>query len=205
MTVGEQVQAALDYWSVEDGRSALWHATNAVDETAAKRYPGEDPESRFKRTVRDDVDIFGALTAADLDFTASRFPVRVASELPDGRPDIADLLCAVHRYLHEDEGVLSAGCEITPHAAGVPMFEIISGRLALRASAALGLLGIATFAEENKDESIPENYHLGWQQYVFHVNAWWGWQNHFRAILARAAVPQVPLDFAEEWDSWTPV
>lgn len=183
----------------------MWHATAAVEETAAKRYPWLDPGPRFRRTVRDDADIFGALAAPDIDFVNSRFPIPVPADADEGHPDIADLLYGVHRYLHEDENAMAAGCEITPHADGVPMFEIASGRLWLRASAALGLLGIAVFAGENKGEQIPETYHLGWRQYTFHVAGWWGWQNHFREILSLTPIPTFTLDFADEWDSWAPV
>ena len=183
----------------------MWHATAALDETAHKRYPWLDPGARFRRTVRDDLDIFAAMTAPDIDFVGSRFPVPVASDGPDRRPDIADVLYAVHRYLHDDENAMFAGCEITSHAEGVPMFEIARGRLWLRASAVLGLLGIAVFSAENKGEQIPEPYQLGWRQHIFHICGWWGWQNHFREIVSLTAIPQSTLDFAEEWDTWAPV
>jgi len=195
----------LDHWTTGEGRSAMWHATAALDETAIKRYSWLDPASRFTRTVRDDLDIFAAMTAPDIDFVNSRFPVPVPSDSADQRPDIADVLYAVHRYLHEDENAMSAGCEITAHAEGVPMFEIARGRLWLRASAVLGLLCIAVFAAENKGEQIPEPYELGWRQHVFHVCGWWGWQNHFREIVSHTEIPQFTLDFAEEWDTWGPV
>jgi hypothetical protein len=205
VTVGEQVQSSLDHFSAGEGRSAMWHATAALDETASKRYPSLEPALRFKRTVRDDLDIFAAMTAPDIDFVNSRFPVPVPSDGADQRPDIADVLYAVHRYLHEDENALAAGCEITAHAEGVPMFEIARGRLWLRASAVLGLLGIAVFSAENTGEQIPDPYQLGWRQHVFHVCGWWGWQNHFREIVSLTEIPQSTLDFAEEWDTWGPV
>ena len=100
VTVGEQVQIALDHWSVGDWRSAMWHATAALDETAAKRYPLLGPAPRFRRIVRDDLDIFAALTAPDINLVESRFPVPVSSDQLDSRPDIADLLYGVHQYLH---------------------------------------------------------------------------------------------------------
>ena len=205
VTVGEQVQASLDHWSVGDWRSALWHATAALDETAAKRYPVLGPSPRFKRMLRDDVDIFAAMTAPDINFVESRFPVPVSSDLPDRRPDIADVLYAVHRYLHEDENAMLAGCEITPHADGCVDVRNRSGRLRLRGSAVLGLLGIAVFSAENKGELIPEPYTLGWREHVFHISGWWGWQNHFRDIVSLTPIPKYTLDFAEEWDTWGPV
>ena len=157
----------------------MWHASAAADETAVKRYPWMDPGPRFRRIVRDDMDIFTALAAPDIDFANSRFPVPAASD-----PTAA---------LSPERG------------CGVPMFDIASGRLRLRASAVLGLLGIAVFATENRGEQIPENYMLGWRQHIFHVYGWWGWQNHFREIVALTPITQYPLDFAEEWDHWAPV
>lgn len=204
VTVGEEVRSSLDHWSAGEWRQSLWHATAAVQETADKRYPALPRAAQFKRTVRDDVDIFGALAAPDIDFDTSRFPLPVASDSTDGRPDIADVLFAVHRYLHGHTDEMPAGCEVTPPAEGVSMFEISRGRLWLRASATLGLLGIAVFAAENSGETIPGNYHLGWQQHIFHVSGWWGWQAHFREIVAKAAITRYALDFGAEWDAWSP-
>ena len=83
MTVGEEVRSSLDHWSVGEWRQAFWHATAALEQTADKRYPALPRATQFKRTIRDDVDIFGAMSAPDIDFVASRFPVPVASDLPD--------------------------------------------------------------------------------------------------------------------------
>ena len=205
VTVGEQVKASLDHWSVGDWPAALWHATAALDETAQKRYPLLGPVPRFKRALRDDVDIFAAMAAPDIDLDQSRFPIPVTSDLPDRRPDIADVLYGVHRYLHGDEDALPAGCEIAPHAEGVPMFGIDGGRLWLRGSATLGLLGVAVFATENRGELIPDGYTLGWRQHVFHICGWWGWHDHFRDIVSRVPLPRYTLDFAGEWDTWSPI
>ena len=65
----------------------MWHASEALDETARKRYR-LCVAARFKRTVRDDLDIFTAMMAPDIDLVRSRFPVRVQSDVnrrPPGR------------------------------------------------------------------------------------------------------------------------
>lgn len=183
----------------------MWHASEAFDETARKRYPTMGVAARFKRTLRDDMDIFTAMTAPDIDFANSRFPVQVQSDTTDRRPDTADLLFAVHRYLHGYENEFPAGCQIMPHVDGVPMFHISGGHLQLRASAALGLLAVAVFAPENRSEKIPGSYQLGWQQHIFHICGWWGWQDHFRRIVRTAPITQYALDFGPEWSSWQPV
>jgi len=199
------VRRSLDHWSGQEWRQALWHATAALEETASKRYPSLDPAARFKQTVHDDVDVFGAMAGPDIDFGGSRFPLPVETHSPDGRPDIADVLYAVHRYLHGDDTAMPAGCEVQPHAQVVPMFHIAGGRLWLRSSAALGLLAIAVFSPENRGEPIPGSYHLGWQQQIFHIVGWWGWRVHFRDIVANAAVTRYGLDFGAEWAVWGPV
>lgn len=205
MSVGDEVRSSLDHWSAGEWRQALWHATAALEGTADKRYPSLDPAARFKRTVRDDVDVFGAMAGPEIDFVTSRFPVPVQSDEPDGRPDIADVLYGVHRYLRGDEAEMPAGVEVEPHAEGIPLFNIGSGRLWLRATAALGLLAIAVFSPENTDERIPGNYHLGWQQQIFHVVGWWGWREHFREIVRNAGITRYTLDFSPEWPSWSPI
>ena len=181
------------------------HATAALEETAAKRYPSLDSAARFKRTVRDDVDLFGGMAGPEIDFVDSRFPVLVESDLPGGRPDIADVLYGVHRYLHGDPDAMRAGCEIEPHEFGIPLFNISKGRLWLRGTAALGLLAIAVGAPENRGEYIPGDYHLGWQQQIFHIVGWWGWRDHLRDIFNSAGLTREALDFEPEWPSWTPV
>ncbi len=205
MTVGEQVRNSLDHWSGFEWYAALWHASEALDDTARKRYPDLGVAARFKRTVRDDIDIFTAMAAPDIDFAGSRYPIPVHSDSADGRPDLADLLFGVHRFQHEHEEDLPGGLVVTPHADGVPMFHISEGRLRLRGSAALGLLAISVFAPENRNETIADSYVLGWKDQSFQVNSWWGWQDHFRAIIRKAGIEETPLDFGPEWNTWQPM
>jgi hypothetical protein len=71
----------------------------------------------------------------------------------------------------------------------------------------LGLLAVAVFAPENKGQVIPDSYYLRWQQHIFHISGWWGWQDHFREIIGpvRSRSPSVTINFAHWWDDWTPV
>lgn len=205
MTVGDEVRSALDHWSVGEWRPALWHATAAINKTADKRYPALDDAAAFRQTIRDDVDIFGAMAAADLDFVDARFPLPIASDRPDGRPDIADLLYAVYRYLHVDESEMPAGCQVLPPVDGVSMFSIANGRLWLRASAAIGLLTVAVLAPENEGQPIPESYFLSWRDNDFLVSDSWGKRDGFRQVLADSPTPRYTLDFGAAWDAWAPV
>jgi len=205
MTVGDDVRISLDYWSNREWNGAVAHACDAVAETGRKRYPELGEEAQFTRTLRDGIDIFAALAAADIDFGSSRLPVAVASDLPEGRPDIADVLYAVRRYLRGDTEAIPGGCDITPPVDTVPMIHIYLGHLRLRASAALGMLAVAVLAPENRGETIPGSYNLGWRQHIFHLVGWWGWQDHFREILTTGPVDCQELDFGPEWTHWEKV
>ncbi len=205
MTVGDDVRAALDHWSAREWTESVARACDAVAGTATKRYPDLGKAARFTRTVRSGVDIFGAMAAADIDFATSRLPVPVDSRLPGGKPDIADVLYAVHRYLDGEHSAIPGGCVVTAPVETVPMFHIHRGHLRMRASAALGLLAVAVLAPENKGESIGGSYTLGWRQHVFHIIGWWGWQDHFREILTTNEVEPQELDFGPEWAHWESV
>ncbi len=205
MTVGDEVRSGLDHWSRGEWRPAMWHATEAVSKTADKRYPALDPAAAFRQTIRDDVDIFTALAAADIDLAGSRFPLPIASDQPDGRPDIADVMYAVYRYLHVDESEMPAGCQVVPPGEGVPMFSIANGRVWLRATAAIGLFAVAVLAPENEGQPIPESYFLSWRNNDFLVAESWGRREGFRELMANAPITQYTLDFGNSWDAWAPV
>jgi hypothetical protein len=181
------------------------HACNAVDGTAKKRYPQLGVASRFKRTIRDSLDIFRVMTAPAIDFDQARFPIAVKSDLPDSRPDIADVLYGIHRWGHGHDDELPQGFDLTPPGPRVPGMHIWrDGKIQLPASAVIGLLAIAVFAPENKGEVIPDGYQLSWGEHNFHIGIWWGWQDHFREIISGFRFPPVALDFGKSWDDWTP-
>ncbi|MCW1960106.1 MAG: hypothetical protein KIH64_016500 [Mycobacterium sp.] len=205
MTVGDEVRSGLDHWSRQEWRPALWHATEALNKTADKRYPALDEGAAFRQTLRDDVDIFAAMAAGDIDFVGSRFPLPIPSDQPDGRPDIADLMFAVHRYLHVDEAEMPAGCQVVPPAEGVSMFVIANGRLWLRATAAIAMLTVSVLAPENEGQPIPESYFLSWRNYDFLVSASWGEGAEFRRLVASVPIQRYTLDFGNAWDAWAPV
>ncbi len=206
MEVANSVMRSLDQWELKQWDEAMVHACNAVDATAKKRYPQLGVATRFKRTIRDALDIFGLMAAPEVDLVQTRFPIAVQSDLPDGRPDIADVLFGVHRYAHGHEDELPNGFELTPHGPRpLSMHVWRNGKIQLPAAAAIGLLAVAVFAPENKGEVIPDGYQLSWYQHVFPICLWWGWQDHFRDIISTARIQQSTLDFAESWHDWTPL
>ncbi|BBX64033.1 hypothetical protein MSAS_32070 [Mycobacterium saskatchewanense] len=205
MEVGDSVRRSLDHWERRQWDAALAHACNAVDATAKKRYPQSGVASRFKLTIREAMDIFRMMAAPGIDFEQSRFPVAVKSDLPDGRPDVADVLFGVHRRGHGHDDDLPNGFELTPHGPRPQSAHLWrSGKIQLPASVVIGLLAIAVFAPENKGETIPDGYQLSWYQYPFPICLWWGWQDHFREIIGTAHIPHAALDFSGFWDEWTP-
>ncbi len=184
----------------------MLHACNAVDATAKKRYLQQGVATRFKGIIRESLDIFGLMAAPAIDFKQSRFPIAVKSDLPDGRPDIADVLYGIHRWNHGHDEDLPNGFELTPHGPrplGVQIWQ--NGKIQIPGAAVIGLLAIAVFAPENKGETIPDGYQLSWFQYEFNICLWWGWQDHFREIVSTAGIAQETLDFADSWDDWTPM
>jgi hypothetical protein len=93
MKIGKSVQRAIDDWIEGESESSMLHACNAVDGTATKAYPnlrlvGE----RFKKLLRDNYSILGPMGAPNIDIGQTRFPVRVKTDLRDGRPDLADVI-----------------------------------------------------------------------------------------------------------------
>ena len=204
--VSNEVRRSLNHWEGKEWDSSILHACNAVDAIGNARYPRLGVATQYKRTLRDSLDIFGAMTAQGIDWDKTRFPIAVESDLPDKRPDIADVLYGIHRRGHGHKDELPNGFELTPpgpRASGVHIWR--DGKIELPASAVIGMLAIAVFAPESKGEVIPHGYQISWFQRVFHVSDWWGWQDHFREIISVAKVPKKALEFGKSWDTWTPL
>ncbi len=204
--VGGAVRRSLDHWERREWDLAVVHACNALDGTAKKRYPHEGVASRFKRTLRDSLDIFATMAAPTVDFEQTRFPIAVKSDLSDSRPDIADVLYGIHRWNHGHDNELPKGFELTPHGPRPLGIHIWSaGKIQLPAAVVIGVLAVAVFSPENKDQTIPDGYQLSWYQHVFNICLWWGWQDHFREIIGNSQIPCAALDFGESWNEWAKV
>ena len=83
VNVGDSVAHALDEWRRRKLNAAMLHACNAVDGTGKKRYPRLGVATRFKRTMRDSIDIFRMVATPGFDITQTRFPAAVKSDWPD--------------------------------------------------------------------------------------------------------------------------
>lgn len=206
MTVAESVAQSLQQWDRKVWDVAMLHACNAVDGTARKRYPTVGVGTRFRNLIRDSLDIFGVMAAPGVNLEESRFPVAVRSDLPDKRPDIADVLYGIHRWLHGHVDESPVAFEVSPYVNASSAVRIANdGKIQLPKTAILGLLAVAVFAPENKGESIPPDYQLSWFDHVFYISVWWGWQDHFREIVNVDPSSLFTLNFGDLWDRWTPV
>ena len=92
MNVGDSVKHSIDEWERRKWDAAMLHACNAVDGTGKKRYPSLGVAARFKRTIRDSIDIFRMVATPGLNIEQTRFPAAVKSNLSNQRPDIADVI-----------------------------------------------------------------------------------------------------------------
>jgi hypothetical protein len=184
----------------------MLHACNAVDATGKKRYRKRGVGARFKQVIRDSLDVFGAMAMPGLDLAQTRFPVPVKSDLPDKRPDIADILYEIHRCTHGHGDDLPEGYELMPYTEPVVVTRMHHGKIRLSASAVLGLLAVAVFAPENNGQVIPDSYYLSWRERIFHIFGWWGRQDDFRKIIGpvRSQSASVTINFAHWWDAWAP-
>lgn len=157
VSVGESVAQSLQQWDRKLWDVAMLHACNAVDETGRKRYPTLGVGTRFRTALRDSLDIYGVMATPGVDLEKTRFPVGVRSDLlPDKRPDIADVLYGIHRWLHGHADESSVEFEVSPYVNASAALRIANdGKIQLPKSAILGLLAVAVFAPENKGEVIP--------------------------------------------------
>lgn len=209
MNVGNSVQHSLDEWERGDWPAAMLHACNAVDGTSKKRYPDRGVGDRFKQVIRDELDILNLLGVPGINLELTRFPVPVASRLSDRRPDIADIIYGIHRCCHSHGEDLPSGFELTAPQGNsqnpsVSIVSIEKRTIALPASTIIGLLGVAVFAPENGDQSIPVNYYLTVQNRIFVIADWWGWGDHFRAIAATLKLIKIEMIWGDWWDDWKP-
>lgn len=156
MRVGESVRFALDHWGRGEWDAAMLHACNVVDATGKKRYRKLGVAARFKRTVRDSLDIYGAMAMPTINLVKTRFPVSVKSDMDDKRPDIADVIYGIHRCAHGHGDELPDGFELMPYQEPVVITRVAAGKIRMSAATVLGLLAVGVFAPENVGQAIPK-------------------------------------------------
>jgi hypothetical protein len=202
MNVGKSVRKAIADWEQGDLESAMLHACNAVDGTAMKLYPLLGSNARFTRLLRENYHILGPMGAPGINLIETRFPVKVERPKADGgRPDIADVIYAVHRCAHGHGNELPDGFELLPDAAGPPRrtrMLVEKGKLRLSDRVIFGLIAVAVLSPVNVDQTVPDGYHLTFGgKAKLPINEWWGRASDFSSISDQDPVPSVKLDFGD--------
>ncbi|MFO0964531.1 MAG: hypothetical protein U0793_02945 [Gemmataceae bacterium] len=204
MNVGKSVRKAIDDWELGDLESAMLHACNAVDGTAAKVYPGVGSNDRFTRLVRENYHIFGPMALPGVDLQATRFPVKVPKpKAPGGKPDVADLIYGVHRCVHGHGDELPDGFDLLPDAPGPTRHTrttVARGRVRLSDRTISGLLAIAVLSPANIGQRVPDTYYLSFEERRFLINEWWGRAANFADVVAQTTLPCVKLEFGDWMD-----
>lgn len=201
MNVGSSVRLAIDDWARGEQEAAMLHACNALDGTAKKVYPLLGNKQRFTKLLRDNYAVFGPMGAPGIDLVQTRFSVQIRNPTtPDGEPDVADLVYAIHRCTHGHGDELPMGYELIPDAAGQPGLthaEIKKGGgVRLSDRTIFGLLAVAVLSPANRGQLVPDGYYLTYGRSAkLIINDWWGRVDDFPAIAALESMPLVKLDF----------
>jgi len=202
MNVGNSVRLAIDDWGRGEQESAMMHACNALDGTAKKVYLLASNKQRFTTMLRDNYAVFGPMGVPGIDLVQTRLPIQVRKPTtPDGEPDVADLIYAIHRCAHGHGDELPKGFELIPDAAGQPGVTHVEiergGGVRLSDRVIFGLLAVAVLSPANKGQLVPDGYHLTYGSYAkLMINDWWGRASDFSSIVALESMPLVKLDFS---------
>jgi hypothetical protein len=207
MKVSESVRKAIRDHEEGDIDSAMMHACNAVDGTAAKVYPQiAGNNERFTRLLRDSNYILEPMAAPGINLEETRFPVRLPrAKAPGGRPDFADVVYGIHRCCHGHGEDLPDGFELERNAGG-PYNNVTRmhfdlgevGKVRISDRTIFGLLAVAVFSPANSDQRVPDGYCLKYGRVTMVINEWWGRAADFPAIAATEVMPRVTLDF-QHW------
>ncbi len=201
MNVGNSVRKAIEDWEEGEQESPMLHACNAVDGTAATTFPQLKVGARFTKLLRDNYATLGPMGAPGVDLAATRFPVGIDRPSAEGgQPDLADIIYSIHRCHHGHGDALPDGFELVRDIAETPQMTrmlVEKGKVRLSERVIFGLLAVAVLAPVNKDQRVPDGYHLTFGGRTFFINEWWGRASEFAAIVAATPLPKVKLDFGD--------
>jgi len=202
MKVGDSVRLAINSWTDGEQEAAMLHACNSVDGTASKVHPSLRSTERFTRLLRDSYQAFGPMALPGINVEETRWPVRVRHrpKTTDGRPDIADVIWAIHRCTHGHGDELPDGFELLAHAADPARYTEIGiekGKVRLSDRVIFGLVGVAILQPVNGDQSVPAGYYLTFEDDRFEINEWWGRYDAFVRVISGRIGPYVKLDFGD--------
>lgn len=201
MKVGDSVRLAINDWERGEQESAMLHACNSIDGTAKKVYPALRNKQRFTQMLRDNYSVLGPMGAPGINLVETRFPIKIDKPTaPCGEPDLADLIYTIHRCAHGHGDELPGGYELIPDAAGPPGLTHVEirkgGGVQLSDRMIFGLLAVAVLSPVNKDQRVPDGYHLTFgRSACLMINDWWGRVEEFPAVAALEPTPLVKFDF----------
>jgi hypothetical protein len=209
MKVSDSVRMAIDSYEAGEVESAMLHACMAVDGTAGKLYNTRlGNNARFTQLLRDNYYILGPMGAPGINLYQTRFPVKLRSPKAfGGKPDYADVVYGIHRCTHGHGDELPDGFELLTDSQGKDGYTRMTvartppdrGRVQLSDRVIFGLLAVAVLSPVNKDQRVPDGYHLtfGRQRFPMLINDWWCRATEFPAVAAQDPVPTVTLDFGD--------
>ena len=202
MNVGNSIRKAIDDWKSGEADAAMLHACNSIDGTAKKIHPKLRSNARFTQLLRDNYGILGPMGMPGINVMETRFPVKVdRPKAPGGKPDLADVIYAIHRCTHGHGEELPDGFELIPDARGPVQkttVKVVRGAIQLSDRIIFGLIAVAVLSPANKDQHVPHGYYLTFgatEKLV--INEWWGRAGDFPAVAAREPMPNVTIDFSE--------
>lgn len=204
MNVGKSITKAVDEMGRHDNESAMLHACNAVDGTAAKLYPSLGSNARFTTLLRDNYNILGPMSLPGINLVETRFPIPVQRpKAAGGQPDIADVIYGIHRCTHGHGDELPSGFELFDDAAsGIEgtRIGVEKGKMRLSDRTVFGLIAVAVLSPVNVGQVVPEGYHLTLNGVTMNINEWWGRSADFSSVSGLVQMPSVKMDFGDWMD-----
>lgn len=203
MKISDSVRKAINDWEQHELDSAMLHACNAVDGTAAIIFPTQGSNTRFTRLLRENYNILGPMGAPGINLVDTRFPLVLPhAKASQGKPDIADVIYGIHRCSHGHGEELPSGFELLEDAAGptrITRMEVEKGKVRLSDRIIFGLIAVVVFSPANKNSVTPklDGYFLKFgNSPILMINEWWGQADKFISeILPTDSLPLVTLDF----------
>lgn len=202
MDVGRSVTKTIDEIEGRDLESAMLHACNAIDGTAAKVLSQESGNNkRFTDFLRSNYVILGAMGMPGINLNTTRFPVQVLKpKAPGGDPDLADVVYGIHRCGHGHGSEIPKGFDLKldfGSGSDITSIDIEQGRIRLSDRILFGLLAVAVMAPENIGQNTPAGYHLTLAGETYQINDWWGKRAEFEKVCALVNTVQVTLNFGD--------
>lgn len=203
MKISDSIRKAIDDWQQHELESAMLHACNAVDGTAAKVYPKLGSNARFTKLLRDNYDILGPMGAPGINLADTRFPVVLKNpKASGGKPDIADIIYGIHRCSHGHGEELPDGFELIEDASGPPRIthmHVEKGKVHLSDRIIFGMIAVVVLSPVNNDlaTSKLDGYFLTFSDLPkLMINDWWGEAEKFISeIIPQDPLPLVTIDF----------